>query len=297
MPVPASAHSDIVYLNGRYLPLQEATVSVCDRGFLFGDGVYEVITVYKGKPFALDAHLKRLSASLNAIQLPPPMNHNDWIQIITTLLDKNPLLPDAPNNTHQLIYLQVTRGADSPIRHHHFPPVVTPTIFMRVSSFTQRPIDEMKQGFKAITAEDTRWAHCHIKAITLLPNVLLMEQARQKGAIEALLLREGNAIEGAASNLFIVKNGTIITPPLAPHMLGGITRQLTLNIAKKNNIPYAERPITESALRQADELWVTASVKEILPITSLDDHPIGNGKTGALWHKMITLYRRDHPSP
>jgi len=280
-----------VYLNGQYLPLKQAKISVCDRGFLFGDGIYEVIKAYHGKPFGLHAHLKRLSESLSAIHLPLSMSAKDWEHIIESLIAKNPISPQ------QVIYLQVTRGADHPARNHRLPSgTITPTVFIQTFPFKQHSLSKIQKGFKAVTAEDTRRLQCHIKAINLLPNILLMQQAYEAGAIEIILLRQGKAIEGASSNLFIVESGTIITPPLKPYMLGGITRHMILDLAKTHGIPYAERTITQSALQHADEIWITSSLREIFPITQLDGKPVGNGHVGKFWHKIHALYQSRLPA-
>lgn len=274
------------YLNGQFLPLQEATVSVMDRGFLFGDGVYEVIPVYNGKLFRFSQHLKRLHLSLDAIALVPKIPLSELEHIAETLIQKNELFK------HAFIYLQITRGV-SWIRDHRFPTDATPTIFMTFFPILTPPPDsETHLGIKAITREDTRWQNCHIKAITLLPNVLLREEARQQGADETILVRAGYALEGTSSNLFIVHQNQIITPPKGTSILGGITRELVLELADAHTISYQERDIPEGELRKACEIWVTSSTKEIQPIIVLNGQPIGGGKPGPLWKKMNTLYQQ-----
>lgn len=274
----------IVYLNGNFIPINQAHISVLDRGFLFGDGVYEVIPMFNGKLFRAEQHLQRLQRSLQSIQLNYTVNTAEWLTIFDSLLKQN-VQPELS----QMIYLQITRGAATD-RAHLFPNDIKPTIFAQTSPFKPTSIEELSAGAAAITVDDIRWQWCHIKAITLLPNVLFTLQAKNKDAKEAILIRDGNALEGTSSNLFIVKNGVIITPPLSPNILAGVTRELILELAKTHDLPFAETKISETALREADEIWMTGSVKEILPITRLDDKPVGSGKVGPVWHKLIKLY-------
>ena len=268
----------LVYLNGDYLPLSEAKISVLDRGFLFGDGVYEVIPVYSGKPLRLEAHLKRLTKSLEEIRIAPPLTGAQCEEIIARLLD---------GTEDQYVYLQITRGV-SPKRDHAFPKEpVSPTIFAMCNPIAPLP----QGGVSAITVEDTRWHRCDIKAITLLANILGRQDAVEQSAAEAILIRDGNAVEGAASNLFIVKHETVITPPKSPEILSGITRDLVLELAAKLEIEIAERPISETELRSADEIWLTSSTREILPVIRLDGVLVGNGNPGGVWHTLMRAYQ------
>ncbi|MEE8342306.1 MAG: D-amino acid aminotransferase [Gammaproteobacteria bacterium] len=272
-----------VFLNGSFVPQEDACVSVMDRGFLFGDGVYEVIPVYGGRPFRLTQHLKRLHNSLYAIRLDNPFNHEEWTKILQTLVDQRP-------GEDQSLYLQVTRGVDTQ-RDHRFPQGVDPTVFA-MSTLSNKPANQTTEnGVNAITLKDIRWEHCNIKAITLLPNVLLRQQALEAGAAEAILLRDGWATEGAASNLFIVRDGLLITPPKGPRLLPGVTRDLVLELAVANGIPFREADITEQQMRDAVEIWLTSSNKEIMPVINLDEIPVGGGVPGQLFHHMIALYR------
>ncbi|HDK37739.1 MAG TPA: D-amino acid aminotransferase, partial [Thiolapillus brandeum] len=216
--------SELIYFNGKFIPQEEACVSVMDRGFLFGDGVYEVIPAYAGLPFRLNEHLQRLNASLEAIRMAPPLSHDQWHDILTKLLEQR-------GSTDQQIYLQITRGAYGK-RLHAIPEQVTPTILAFATALTQRDPELVKQGMNVITMDDIRWERCNIKAITLLANILSQQQARDEGAQEAILVRDGMANEGTASNLFIVKNDLIITPPKSQHLLPGITRDLVLELAR-----------------------------------------------------------------
>jgi D-alanine transaminase len=272
-----------VYLNGVFLPIDQACVPVLDRGFLFGDGVYEVIPVYGGTLFRLEQHLQRLDHSLAGVRIVNPMSRTLWRDTLDELIERN-------GGGDQSIYFQVTRGA-APKRDHAFPANVLPTVFMMSTPLAPLPADLAQNGITAVTLADIRWQKCDIKAITLLPNVLLRQEAIDKGAAEAILLRDGLAVEGAASNLFIVKDGAIITPPKGPQLLPGITRDLILELAAAHQVPHRETNITEAELRAADEIWLTSSTKEILPVTRLDGLAVSGGKPGPVWAKLIGLYQ------
>ncbi len=272
-----------VFLNGSFVPQEEACVPVMDRGFLFGDGVYEVIPVYGGRPFRLTQHLKRLNNSLYAIRLDNPFSYEEWTNILQTLVDQQP-------DEDQSLYLQVTRGVDTQ-RDHRFPKGIEPTVFAMSTLSKQQVNQATENAINAITLNDIRWEHCNIKAITLLPNVLLRQQAVEAGAAEAILLRDGWATEGAASNLFIVSDGLLITPPKGPRLLPGVTRDLVLELATTNGIPFREADISEQQMRDAVEIWLTSSTKEIMPVINLDGTPVGGGVPGQLFHRMIALYR------
>jgi len=272
---------DIVFLNGEFLPAAEAKVSVLDRGFLFGDGVYEVIPVYGGRPFRLEAHLLRLDQSLTEIRLANPLTHRRWEDVLTDLITRN-------GAGDQSLYLQVTRGVAA--REHAFPRHALPTVFA-MSQPLLPPEPAAQAGVKAITVEDIRWARCHVKAITLLPNVLLHQQALDSGAAEAILVREGEISEGAASNVFMVTRGHVVTPPKSHLLLPGITRDVVVELCTEAGIPCSESKITVDALRRADEVWLTSSNKEIVPVTYVDGLPVGNGRPGPLWAQVSDLYR------
>lgn len=269
----------IAYLNGKFLPLTDVYIPVLDRGFIFGDGVYEVIPVYGRKLFRLAEHLDRLENSLAQIQLSNPLTHEQWQTALETLVAQN----DAND---QSIYLQVTRGPAK--RHHNFPATVSPTVFMMSDPFTD---PAPSPGVKAITCADTRWQKCHIKSISLLGNVLLRQQAVEAGAAEAILIREGYITEGAASNVFIVEKGVVMTPPKGPFILSGITRDLILEVMAGAQLPFQEIAFSETQLRHADEVWVTSSTREILPVTRLDDKQVGQGQPGPVWAKVWQLFQ------
>ena len=273
----------IAFLNSTFLPLEDACVPAMDRGFLFGDGVYEVIPVYGGKLLRLAHHLKRLGNNLDAVRIGNPLSDKEWETMLTELVNRN-------EGADQAVYLQVTRGVAAK-RDHAFPADTRPTIFaMSTSMAASADIDSIT-GATAVTLPDIRWKLCNIKAITLLPNVMLRQQAIDAGTAEAILIKDGHATEGAASNLFIVKNGLLITPPNGPTLLPGITRDLIIELAANNAIPFREADITAAELFAADEIWLTSSTREISPVTRLDDTVISAGKPGPFWRRMITLYQ------
>lgn len=268
-----------VYLNGQYIPLNEAKISVLDRGFLFGDGVYEVIPSYSGKLFHLKQHLQRLDSSLNNIRLHNPYSEVQWLEILTPLLDKD---------LDQYIYLQITRGIAAK-RDHAFPDNIQPTVFAMCSNIV--PMQDKELGVKAITLDDSRWELCNIKATTLLANILHRQSAVDQGCAEAILIKDGYVTEGAASNIFAVLDNTLITPPNGETILPGITRQIILDIATQNKIPVSEEIFSLDALKTASEIWLTSSTREIVPVTNLDGQIIGNGKPGPLWHTVNQLFQ------
>lgn len=277
------AADSLVYLNGQFLPMAEARVPVMDRGFLFGDSVYEVIPVYGGHLFRLDHHLDRLDNSLAAIEMANPVSRPAWKELLGRLVAQRP-------GEDQSVYLQVTRGPAEK-RDHAIPPVVSPTVFAMTNPLA--PIDPVvaEQGIAAITLPDLRWLRCDIKATTLLANVLARQRAKEQGAMEAILLRDGLALEGAASNLFVVKGGLLVTPPKSENVLPGITRDLVLELAAANAVPHAEAAIPEDDLGVAEEIWLTSSTREVMPVTRLDGRPVSGGRPGALWRRMNGLYQ------
>ncbi len=271
----------IVYLNGEFLPLSEAKVSVLDRGFIFGDGVYEVIPVFGRRLFRIEEHLERLENSLKAIKLENPLSHQEWIDTLEKLIAHN-------QGDDQAIYLQVTRGPAK--RDHNFPENVVPTVFIKSDPIeTPPPVI----GMKAITCADIRWQFCDIKSIALLANILLRRQAVEVGAYEAILIRDGYVMEGAASNVFIVVDGVAITPPKSQFILPGITRDLILEVMQAAQLPCREADISEAQLHSADEIWVTSSTREIVPIIMLDNKPVGKGEIGPVWAQVIKLYQEN----
>jgi D-alanine transaminase len=273
-----------VYLNGQFMPLEEARIPVLDRGFIFGDGVYEVIPVYSRRAFRLPEHLKRLQHSLDGIRLQNPHSNEEWGELIEELVSRN-------ESEDQYLYLHITRGVAK--RDHAFPnPPVPATVFMMSSPFPPPPTELLAGGISVVTAQDNRWLRCDIKSIALLPNVLLRQKAVDAGCAETLLIRdEGFMTEGAASNIFVVKNGTLLAPPKDNLMLPGITYDVILELAAANNIPHEVRRISREEVFAADELLLTSSTKEVLPITRLDGKPVGNGKPGPMFARLHALYQ------
>ncbi|ORU91897.1 MAG: D-amino acid aminotransferase [Cycloclasticus sp. symbiont of Bathymodiolus heckerae] len=271
-----------VFLNGDFLPLTEAKVSVLDRGFLFADGVYEVIPAYAGKLFRLQQHLDRLNSSLSAIRMPPVMSDQQWTDVLTELVEPH-------SQSDQSVYVQVTRGAGAN-RDHQLPSDYQATTFAMCQSIVTDSLSTIAKGISAITLDDIRWDWCHIKSVALLGNILLKQQASDQNCTEAILLRDGFATEGSASNLFIVKNKQLITPPKSHNLLPGITRDLVLELAIKEGIDCIEREISEQELFNADEIWLTSSTKEIMPVIELNRQAVGNGQPGSFWQRVSISY-------
>jgi len=278
-----------IFLNGEYMPIEEAMVPVLDRGFIFGDGVYEVIPVYSKRAFRLEEHLHRLQHSLDGIRLDNPHSIDEWTAITNKLIEAN-------QGEDQYLYLHITRGAAK--RDHAFPsPPVSPTIFMMSSPLLSPPAALLQSGVGAVTATDNRWLRCDIKSIALLPNVLLRQTAVDAGCAETILIRRDTGdnadfmTEGAASNIFVAKDGTLIAPPKDNLMLPGITYDVILEIAAANDIPSQVRKVGVAEVFSADELLMTSSTKEVMPITKLDGKPVGTGKPGAMFAKLHALYQ------
>ena len=272
----------MIYLNGSFIPIEDARISVLDRGFIFGDGVYEVIPVYSHRPFRLTEHLHRLQKSLDGIQLRNPYTDIEWTELVEQIIASN-------EGDDQYLYLQVTRGVAP--RDHAFPKEVIPTVFIMSSPLVVASKELIVAGVSAITANDNRWSRCDIKATSLLPNVLLRQMAVDSGATETLLLREGFLTEGSASNVFVVKDELLLAPPKSHLMLPGITYDVVLELADKYQIPYEIREISEYDIRIADELLLTSSTKEIMPITLLDGKKVGSGKPGKIFAQLYQYYQ------
>jgi len=273
----------LTYFNGEFLPRDQACVPVTDRGLLFGDSVYEVVPAYGGIPFRVSHHLERLDRSLSAIGIPNPLAHDAWRRVFERLTQQLP-------GEDQSIYLQVTRGA-YPIRSHVVPETITPTVLAFTAAQPPRDPAMADRGLKAITLEDIRWHRCDIKATALLANVLARTQASNEGADEAILIRDGAAVEGSASNLFIVSNGLLITPPNSKDLLPGITRDLVLELAAAADIPFAQAKIGVAELEAADEIWRTSSTREVSAVVQLNDRRVGDGSPGEHWRQMDQLFQ------
>jgi len=271
-----------VYLNGEFVPLGEARISVLDRGFIFGDGAYEVIPVYSGHPFRLTEHLARLQNSLDAIRIKNPMTLPQWTKLIRKVMKLNPW-------DDQSVYLQVTRGVAK--RDHAFPKGSQPTVFVMSNPLTTPPRELVEEGAACITAVDNRWLRCDIKSIALLGNVLMRQKAADKGCIETIMFRDGFLSEASASNVFIVRDGVIIAPPNNHLVLPGTTYDVVVELARKARLKLQLREVPEDEVRSADEIWVTSATKEVLAVTKLDGKRVGTGKPGPVFKRMHKLYQ------
>jgi D-alanine transaminase len=274
--------SEIVYLNGEFVPLENARVSVLDRGFIFGDGVYEVIPVYSRHPFRLPEHLARFERSHQAIRIKNPLSDAEWTRLVHDLIARNA-------GDDQSIYLQVTRGVAK--RDHAFPKDATPTVFGMSSLLSTPSSAVVEAGIPAITTVDYRWLKCDVKSTSLLGNCLLRQAAADAGAIEVVMFRDGFLTEGSSSNIFAVKNGTILATPKNNLVLPGITYDVVVERAQAHRVPLEVRPISEAEVRAADEIWATSSTKEVIAVTTLDGKPVGNGKPGPVFRRMHQLYQ------
>ena len=275
-----------VYLNGQYLPAAEATVSAFDRGFLFGDGIYEVVPIYAGRLHRWSQHLARLRRSLAAIALPCALTDAELEQIAQQLLARNQL-------ENASLYLQITRGGIAGQRDHFFTEGCTASVFAYVNPWPQALDGPERTPLTAITVPDLRWQRCDIKSVNLLPNVLARQQAREAGADEAILIRDGEALEGSSSNLFIVRNGVLITPPEQPRMLSGITRAVLLELAQQHVVPVELRAIAENELMQADEIWISSSLRELRRISRLNGVELRYEANTALYPKFAHWFFAD----
>lgn len=272
-----------VYLNGEFMPLAAARIPVLDRGFIFGDGVYEYIPVYSAKPFRMREHLARLQASLDGIRLPNPYAAEVWQQRIHALIA-------AQDFDDQALYIQITRGVAP--RDAAFPANTPPTVFMMAHPLPTPSTELKASGVNAITAADNRWLRCDIKAVSLLPNVLLRQMSVDAGCAETVLLRDGFLTEGTASSIFVVQAGVLLAPPKSHLVLPGITYDIVLELAARHGIPCRVRPISETEVRSADELWLASSPKEVLAIVTLDGKPVGDGRPGPMIRRMDALYQQ-----
>ncbi len=272
----------LVYLNGMLMPLSEAKIPVLDRGFIFGDGVYEVIPVYRRKPFRPAQHMARLFRSLAAIGIPNPHTKNEWMALIDKVTSAHPA-------DDQLVYMQVTRGVAP--RGHSFPKTVTPTVFIMTNPFSHYSDASRAQGVACASMEDQRWLHCEIKSISLLGNVLAAQHAADHDAIEVIQFRDGFLSEGSSSNVWIVKNGMVMGPPKDNLILEGIRYGLIEEMCAAGNIPFEARRITRDDVFNADEVLLSSATKEVLPVATIDGKPVGNGKPGPIYQKLYAAYQ------
>jgi D-alanine transaminase len=271
-----------VYLNGQFLPLEEAKVSVLDRGFIYGDGVYELVPVYGRRPYRLRQHLARLQRSLDGIRLANPHTDAEWEAIIAGLIGRMAF-------ADQGVYLQVTRGTAK--RDHAFPAGVAPTVFMMSNPLALPSREQIERGVAVVTAADERWLHCDLKTISLLGNVLARQLAVDAGATETVLFRNGYLTEASASNVLLVRDGVIVAPPKDNQILPGITYDVAFELAREGGLPIQVRPVPKDEALAADEMWLSSSTKEVLAVTSLDGRPFGGGKPGPVFRKVHALFQ------
>jgi D-alanine transaminase len=274
----------LCHLDGAQLPLSEARVSPLDRSFLFGDGVYEVIPVYDGRPFRLAEHLARLSRSLAELRIKDPHDAGQWQSLLQNLITAN-------GGGDQYVYLQVSRGAEYG-RNHAPLPAIPPTVFAYCSVWPEPAAATLERGVACITAEDIRWARCDIKSVALLGSVLLRQKAVDAGCTEAVLLRDGQLTEGSASTVHVVIRGEVVTPPDSQRILPGTTRGVVEQLLRDVGIPYRAGEVTEAELRAADEIWLAAATREVQPVTQLDGRPVGTGTPGPLWKTVYAAYQQ-----
>ena len=271
-----------VYLNGQFLALEDAKVSVLDRGFIYGDGVYELVPVYGRRPYRLRQHLARLQRSLDGIRLRNPHSDGEWEAIIRELIGRMPF-------ADQGIYFQITRGVAK--RDHAFPAGVAPTVFMMSNPLLLPSRDQVDRGVAVVTAADERWLHCDLKTISLLGNVLARQLAVDAGATETVLFRDGYLTEASASNVLIVRDGVIVAPPKDYQILPGITYDVAFELARQGGLPIEVRAVPRDEALAADEMWLSSSTKEVLAVTELDGRPFGGGKPGPVFRKVYALFQ------
>ncbi len=280
-----AAPLDTAWFNGNFMPLADVRVSPLDRAFLYGDAVYEVIPVFAGEPFLLDAHLDRLERSLGELRIRNPHGRQEWVALITGLVQRN-------GGSNVAVYLQVSRGADVG-RDHAFPgDHVGPTVFGMAMPVREPHPD--RQGIRAITRTDQRWGRCDIKSTALLANVLARQAAQEAGAGEAILIRDGQLTEGSASSVIIVEAGALVRRPAGPDVLPGTTTDAVFAIARQCGFGCRDEPISGDRLRRADEIWITAATR-IAPVVMLDGRPVGSGQPGPVWHKVAAAFDASKP--
>jgi D-alanine transaminase len=278
-----SESSQTVYLNGAFLPLADAKISVLDRGFIYGDGVYEVVPVYGRRPFRMPQHLKRLQYSLDGIRLANPHSAAQWEALISQLIERQPF-------ADQAVYLQVTRGVAK--RDHAFPKDATPTVFMMSNPLVVPTREQVERGVAVVTAQDNRWLRCDLKTTSLLGNVLMRQFAVDRDAIETVMFRDGHLTEASASNVLIVRDGVVIAPPKDNLILPGITYDATLEIARDAGVRLEVRPVPHAEAMHADEMWLSSSTKEVLAVTTIDGRPYGSGKPGPVFHRVWEAFQK-----
>ena len=272
-----------VHLNGSFLPLADAKIPVLDRGFIYGDGVYEVVPVYGRRPFRMPQHLKRLQYSLDGIRLTNPHPAQTWTSLIAELIERQPF-------TDQAVYLQVTRGVAK--RDHAFPQGVPPTVFMMSNPLVLPTREQVEHGVAVVTAQDNRWLRCDLKTTSLLGNVLMRQLAVEHGAVETVMFRDGHLTEASASNVLIVRDGVVIAPPKDNLILPGITYDATFEIAHGAGVPLEVRAVTHAEAMGADEMWLSSSTKEVLAVTTIDGRPLHGGEPGPVFRRVHAAFQK-----
>jgi D-alanine transaminase len=276
----------IVYLNGQFLPIEDAKVPVLDRGFIYGDGVYELIPVYKRRPFRLPQHLARLQHSLDGIRLANPHSETEWASIVSEVIARQPF-------DDQGVYFQVTRGVAK--RDHSFPAGVAPTVFMMSNPLVTPTAEQVERGVAVVTADDNRWQRCDLKTISLLGNVLMRQLAADAGAVETVMFRDGNLTEASASNVLVVIRGAIVAPPKGHQILPGITYGAVYEFAREAGMPFEMRSVSRAEVQVADEMWLSSSTKEVIAVTTMNGRPFSAGVPGPLFRKMYALFQAHKP--
>ncbi len=276
----------IVYLNGQFLRIEEAKISVLDRGFIYGDGVYELIPVYRRRPFRLSQHLVRLQHSLDGIRLANPHSDAEWTSIVTDLIARQPF-------DDQGVYFQVTRGVAK--RDHTFPAGVAATVFMMSNPLVTPTAEQVEKGVAVVTADDNRWQRCDLKTISLVGNVLMRQLAADAGAVETVMFRDGNLTEASASNVLVVIRGVIVAPPKDNLILPGITYGAAYEFAREAGLPFEIRSVSRAEVLVADEMWLSSSTKEVIAVTTMDGRPFASGTPGPVFRKMHALFQAHKP--
>lgn len=278
--------NQIVHLNGALVRIGDAKISVLDRGFIYGDGAYEVVPVYRRKPFRMPHHLDRLQRTLDGIRLANPHSDAEWEKLIAEVIERAPF-------DDQAVYLQVTRGVAR--RDHSFPEGVKPTVFVMTNPLPSPTREQVERGVAVVTAEDNRWDRCDLKTTSLLPNVLMRQLAADAGAVETVMFRDGWLTEASASNVLIVRDGTIIAPPKDHQILSGITYDAAIEFARDADLPIEIRPVSRAETMEADEMWLSSSTKEVIAVTTVDGRAFAGGVPGPTFARIYELFQARKP--
>ena len=271
----------MIYLNGDYMPLEEARIPVLDRGFIFGDGIYEYIPVFERAPFRMREHYQRLVRSLAEVKIPNPFDEAGFFAVVRKLIAEHP-------SDNQGIYIHITRGVAP--RDHSFPKGVKPTVFIMSNPLVLPTQAQIDNGLAVSVREDIRWLRCDIKSISLLGHCMLRTEATEEGSAEVILVRDGHLTEASASNVLIVKDGSVLCPPKDNLILPGITYDVVLELLREHGFKHSVRPVTESELRSAQEVWLTSSTKDVLAVTRMDGKPVGSGRPGPVFARIRPLF-------